>query len=57
VAGSVFLVSAIVLGLWLIYAAWKVLRKPGNKTAYQMYRYSSMYLAFIFLALVLDVLI
>jgi protoheme IX farnesyltransferase len=55
--GSLFLVSAVVLGLWLIYAAWNVLRKPGNKVAWMMYRYSSMYLAFIFLALVLDVLI
>ncbi len=57
VAGSLFLVSAAVLGLLLIYAAWNVLRKPGNKVAYRMYRYSSMYLAFIFLALVLDVLV
>lgn len=56
-AGSLFLVSAIVLGLWLLYGAWNVLRKPGNKVAYRMFRYSSMYLAFIFLALVLDVLI
>lgn len=55
--GSLFLVSAGVLGLWLIYAAWNVLRKPGNKVAWRMYRYSSMYLAFIFLALVLDVLV
>lgn len=55
--GSLFLVSAVVLGLWLIFAAWNVLRKPGNKVAWTMYRYSSMYLAFIFLALVLDVLI
>ena len=55
--GSLFLVSAVVLGLWLIYAAWNVLRKPGNKVAWTMYRYSSMYLAFIFLALVLDVLV
>ncbi len=56
-AGSVFLVSAVVLGLWLIYAAWNVLRKEGNLVAYRMYRYSSMYLAFIFLALVIDVLV
>ncbi|MHB0987079.1 MAG: heme o synthase [Bellilinea sp.] len=55
--GSLFLVSAGVLGVWLIYAAWNVLRKPGNKVAWTMYRYSSMYLAFIFLALVLDVLV
>ncbi len=57
VGGSVFLISAVVLGLWLIHAAWNVLRKPGNKVAWRMYRYSSMYLAFIFLALVVDVLI
>jgi len=57
VAGSIFLISALVLGLWLIYTAWNVLRKPGNKVAWRMYRYSSMYLAFIFLALVVDVLI
>jgi heme o synthase len=57
VAGSFFLVSAVVLGLWLVYAAWKVLKKGGNKTAWKMYRYSSMYLAFLFLALVLDVFI
>ncbi len=57
VAGSLFLISAVVLGVWLIYAAWNVLRKPGNKVAYRMYRYSSMYLAFIFLALVVDVLV
>ncbi|MEN4011173.1 MAG: heme o synthase [Bellilinea sp.] len=56
VAGSLFLVSAVVLGLWLLYTAWKVVRTPGNKVAWQMYRYSSMYLAFIFLALVADVL-
>lgn len=57
VAGSIFLVSAIVLGLWLIFTAWSVLRNGGNKVAWRMYRYSSMYLAFIFLALVVDVLV
>ncbi|GAP10107.1 protoheme IX farnesyltransferase [Bellilinea caldifistulae] len=57
VGGSIFLISAVVLGLWLIHTAWNVLRKPGNKVAWRMYRYSSMYLAFIFLALVVDVLL
>jgi len=54
-AGSVFLVSALVLGGALIFQAWRVLRQGGNKTAWMMYRYSSMYLALIFAALVLDV--
>ena len=56
-AGSVYLVSAAVLGLWLIYTAWQVLRKGGNKTAHVMYRASSMYLMLLFIALVVDVLI
>jgi protoheme IX farnesyltransferase len=57
ITGSFFLISAIVLGAWLIFTAWKVLRGGGNKFAWQMYRHSSMYLAFLFLALVVDVLV
>jgi protoheme IX farnesyltransferase len=53
----VYLVSAIVLGFWLIYAAWRVWKVPGNKVAWRMYRWSSMYLAFIFLALMIDAVI
>ncbi|GAB4423450.1 MAG: hypothetical protein Kow002_13010 [Anaerolineales bacterium] len=55
--GTVYLISAILLGLWLIYAAWKVWIVPGNKVAWRMYRWSSMYLAFIFLALMVDALV
>jgi len=53
-AGTIYLVSALVLGAFLLYAAWKVFREGGNKVAWMMYRWSSMYLAFIFLALILD---
>ncbi|MBI1855329.1 MAG: protoheme IX farnesyltransferase, partial [Chloroflexi bacterium] len=52
--GAVYLISASLLGLWLIYGAWRVWTVPGNKVAWTMYRWSSMYLAFIFLALVVD---
>jgi protoheme IX farnesyltransferase len=55
--GIVYLVSAIVLGLMLIYAAWRVWKIPGNKVAWTMYRWSSMYLAFIFLALMIDAVV
>jgi protoheme IX farnesyltransferase len=55
--GSIFLISAIVLGLWMLFTAWQVFTKAGNKVAYKMYRYSSMYLAFIFLALAIDALV
>lgn len=56
VTGSIFLISAVVLGLWLLHSAYRVLRDGGNKNAHLMYRYSSMYLAFIFLAMVIDAL-
>ncbi|HMD89052.1 MAG TPA: heme o synthase [Anaerolineaceae bacterium] len=56
-AGSLYLVSAILLGAWMLYSAWRVYKTDGNKTAWLMYRYSSMYLALLFLALALDVLI
>jgi len=55
--GTIYLVSSVGLGLWLISTAWQVWRKAGNKIAWKMYRYSSMYLAFIFLALMLDAVI
>jgi protoheme IX farnesyltransferase len=55
--GSIYLIGAGLLGAWLLYAAWKVWRQGGNKVAWKMYRYSSMYLAFIFLVLMIDRLI
>lgn len=55
--GMVYLVSAILLGGGLLYFAWKVYRGEGNKVAWMMYRYSSMYLAFLFLALMIDALV
>jgi len=56
-AGSIFLVAALLLGGMLISAAWRVWRKGGNKLAWRMYRYSSMYLALIFVALMVDALL
>lgn len=53
-AGTLYLVSAIALGLALLYAAWRVWKVGGNKVAWTMYRWSSMYLAFIFLAIMID---
>jgi protoheme IX farnesyltransferase len=53
-AGSVYLVSSLVLGAALIYAAWAVWKQGGNKVAWRMYKWSSSYLVFIFLAIVID---
>ena len=56
-AGTVYLVSALVLGGFLLYAAWRVFTVGGNKVAWTMYRWSSMYLAFIFLAIMVDAVV
>ena len=56
-AGSVFWISAILLGAILIYVAWQVWKLGGKKIAYRMDRYSSMYLALLFFALVVDALV
>lgn len=53
-AGTIYLVSAIVLGAWMLYGAWRVLKVGGNKVAWTLYRWSSMYLMFIFIAIVID---
>jgi len=52
--GALYAVLAVVLGLWLLGAAYRVWKGRGNKVAWKMYRYSSMYLAFIFFALMAD---
>jgi heme o synthase len=53
-AGTVYLVSSLVLGAALIYAAWAVWKQGGNKVAWRMYKWSSSYLVFIFLAIMID---
>lgn len=56
-SGMIYLVSAILLGLWMIWGAWRVWKKEGNKVAWQMYRWTSMYLLFIFVAFMVDAMI
>src|SRR5512143_1677708 len=53
-AGIVYLISSLVLGAALIYAAWAVWKEGGNKVAWRMYKWSSTYLVFIFLAIMID---
>jgi protoheme IX farnesyltransferase len=55
-SGAIFMISALILGVWLVSVARRVYKGEGNKIAWKMYRYSSMYLMFIFLALVVDAL-
>ena len=53
-AGMVYLISSLILGAALIYAAWAVWKQGGNKVAWRMYKWSSTYLVFIFLAMMID---
>src|SRR5512138_1840845 len=53
-AGYVYLIAALVLGGLLLYAAWTVWKQGGNKVAWRMYKWSSTYLVFIFLAIMID---
>lgn len=53
-AGNVYLVASLILGGALLYAAWAVWKEGGNKVAWRMYKWSSSYLVFIFVAIMLD---
>ena len=48
---------AAVLGAGFIAFAVLLLRRGGNKVAWQLYKYSSLYLALMFVALVVDRLV
>ena len=55
--GVLYIAVAIVLGFGLIYNARKLRQRGQNRTAWQMYRYSSLYLAGIMVALMAEALI
>jgi protoheme IX farnesyltransferase len=52
-----YFVAAVGLGAIFIFRAWGLLRSGGRKRAWALYRYSSVYLALIFGAMVVDVLV
>jgi protoheme IX farnesyltransferase len=54
--GSFYFVIAVLLGGFLVHFAIRLWRQGGNRQAWGMYRYSSTYLALIFIALVADTL-
>jgi protoheme IX farnesyltransferase len=57
VGGAGFALAAAASGLGFIAFAWRLWRLGGNRPAYSLYRYSSMYLALIFAAMVVDTLL
>jgi protoheme IX farnesyltransferase len=52
--GMIYLVSAALLGGGLIYLAFLLFRQPSKALARSVYKYSSAYLALLFLAMMLD---
>lgn len=55
--GALYLLLALFLGMALMIFAIRLWRQGGNRHAWSMYRYSSVYLALIFFALVADTLL
>ena len=56
IGGSLFFMSALVSGALFILFSLRLLLNGGSSHARQVFRYSNLYLALLFLALVLDVL-
>ena len=52
--GAVYLVSAVVLGGIFIYYAIRLVRDPSAPAARRLFRYSMLYLALLFAAMVVD---
>ncbi len=55
--GGIYFVSAVVLGIGMIYMAAKLIRVADKPMARNVYKYSSAYLAMLFLAMIIDRLI
>ncbi|HLU10268.1 MAG TPA: heme o synthase [Oceanobacillus sp.] len=52
--GAIYFLAALALGLGLIRMAMLLIEKKDGATAKQTYKYSTAYLAFLFLAMILD---
>jgi protoheme IX farnesyltransferase len=58
IGGGIYFFSAAALGLILLSMTWRLWRQGYTpKLAWRTYRYTSMYLTFIFLAMVVDALV
>jgi protoheme IX farnesyltransferase len=55
--GIFYLIAAFLLGLRLIYFCFLLLKAADKPTARRLYKYSSMYLLFLFLAMIVDSLL
>ena len=55
--GTIYIVAAGLLGVGMIYMAIKLIQKADGAAARAMYKYTTSYLAFLFLVMIVDRLI
>ncbi len=55
--GAIYLLAAGLLGIGLIYQSVRLIQKKDGATARKVYKYSTMYLAYLFMVMILDILI
>lgn len=55
--GVIYLLVAVVFGIWVLYINVKLFLRPDDKMAYKAFKVSSPYLFALFLAMVIDSLI
>ena len=55
--GAIYMVSAIVLGLGLIWMSIRLIREADKAIARSTYKYSTAYLAFLFMAMLIDIIL
>jgi protoheme IX farnesyltransferase len=56
-SNELYFAAALGLGAIFVFQAWGLFRSGGRRRAWALYRYSSVYLALIFAAMVVDVLV
>ena len=52
--GPVYLLGAVILGVWHMIYVVRLMRESGTQSAWKLYRFSLLYLALLFGAMVLD---
>jgi heme o synthase len=52
--GALYAAVAVTSGSWFVFSAVQLWRRPGSQATWRLYRYSLLYLALLFVAMVID---
>ena len=55
--GTIYLITAIITGIIILFSSLKLLLEPTKERAWKLFKISSPYLAVLFIAMIIDVLI